>query len=70
MGDAAQASEYAFSGINIQSSAGNLNIRTDVVFTITGVSATSSLGNLQGTFWSEVDDSNSDISWTEVHKAA
>ena len=26
--------------------------------------------NLQGTFWSQVDDSNSGISWTEVHKAA
>ena len=29
-----------------------------------------STGDLQGTFWSVVDDSNSDISWTEVHQAA
>jgi len=38
--------------------------------TLTGVSVTSSTGTLQGTFWSAVDDSNPDISWTEVHKAA
>ena len=55
----------------ITSSTGVLNIRTDVSFTPTGVSATISTGNLQGTFWSQVvDDSNSDISWTEVHQAA
>ena len=52
------------------SSVGSPQIRIDVSFTITGVSATSSTGNLQGTFWSQVDDSNSGISWTEVHKAA
>ena len=49
---------------------GTLNIRTDVTFTITGNSVTSSTGNLQGTFWNQVDDSNSGISWTEVHQAA
>ncbi len=52
------------------STVGSVNIRTDVSFTITGVSVTSATGTLQGTFWSQVDDSNSDISWTEVHKAA
>jgi uncharacterized protein involved in outer membrane biogenesis len=56
--------------VSMTSNAGNVNIRIDVSFTITGNSVTSSTGNLQGTFWSQVDDSNSDISWTEVHKAA
>ena len=70
LGDATQASSYALTGIALTSSTGTLQIRTDVSFTVTGVSATSSTGNLQGTFWSEVDDSNSAISWTEVHQAA
>jgi len=70
LGDETQETSYEAPSVSATSSAGTLNIRTDVAFTITGVSATSSLGNLQGTFWSQVDDSNSGISWTEVHKAA
>jgi hypothetical protein len=46
-----------------------LNIQTDVTFTITGVSATSSTGTLRGTFWQEVDDSQTAV-WVEVDKAA
>ena len=70
LGDETQETSYEAPSVSITSSAGNLQIRTDVSFTVTGVSATSSTGNLQGTFWSVVDDSNSDISWTEVHQAA
>jgi hypothetical protein len=70
LGDETQETSYEAPSVSITSSIGTLNIRTDVSFTPTGVSATSSTGNLQGTFWSVVDDSNSDISWTEVHKAA
>ena len=70
LGDATQASVYEAPSVQATISTGVLNIRTDVSFTVTGVSATSSTGNLQGTFWSQVDDSNSDISWTEVHQAA
>ena len=70
IGDASQETSYEAPSVSMTSTVGSVNIRTDVVFTITGVSATSSVGNLQGTFWSQVDDSNSDISWTEVHKAA
>ena len=70
LGDETQETSYEAPSVSVTSSIGTLNIRTDVSFTITGVSATSNTGNLQGTFWSLVDDSNSDISWTEVHKAA
>ena len=49
---------------------GNTTVVISVDFTPTGVSGTSTTGTLQGTFWSNVDDSNSDISWTEVHEAA
>ena len=70
IGDATQETSYEAPSVAMISSAGNVNIRIDVSFTITGNSVTSSLGNLQGTFWSQVDDSNSGISWTEVHKAA
>ena len=70
IGDATQASVYEAPSVAATISSGVLNIRIDVSFTPTGVSATSSTGNLQGTFWSVVDDSNSAISWTEVHKAA
>ncbi len=69
-GDAAQETIYEAPSVSVTSSTGPVNIRTDVSFTLTGVSATSTTGTLQGTFWSVVDDSNSDISWTEVHKAA
>ena len=70
IGDATQASVYEAPGVQVTATSGLLNVKTDVSFTVTGVSATSSTGNLQGTFWSQVDDSNSDISWTEVHQAA
>jgi hypothetical protein len=70
LGDETQETSYEAPSVALTSSTGVLNIRTDVSFTPTGVSATISTGNLQGTFWSVVDDSNSDISWTEVHQAA
>ena len=70
IGDATQETSYEAPSVALTSNVGTVNIRTDVDFTITGNSVTSSLGNLQGTFWSQVDDSNSGISWTEVHKAA
>ena len=70
LGDETQETSYEAPSVSVTSSTGTLNIRTDVSFTLTGVSVTSNTGNLQGTFWSLVDDSNSDISWTEVHKAA
>ena len=70
IGDASQETSYEAPSVALTSSVGAVSIRTDVVFTITGNSVTSSVGNLQGTFWSQVDDSNSGISWTEVHKAA
>ena len=70
LGEESQETSYEAPSVSIVSSLGTLNIRTDVSFTLTGVSGTSATGTLQGTFWSQVDDSNSDISWTEVHKAA
>jgi len=70
LGDADQETIYEAPSVAATSNVGTVNIRTDVDFTITGNSVTSSVGNLQGTFWSQVDDSNSGISWTEVHKAA
>jgi hypothetical protein len=70
LGDEEQETSYEAPSVSATSNAGTVNIRTDVSFTITGNSVTSATGTLQGTFWSQVDDSNSDISWTEVHKAA
>ena len=70
LGDETQETSYEAPSVSLTSSIASVNIRIDVSFTPTGVSATSSTGNLQGTFWSEVDDSNSAISWAEVHKAA
>jgi len=70
LGEETQETSYEAPSVSLTTSTGVLNIRTDVSFTPTGVSATISTGNLQGTFWSTVDDSNSAISWTEVHKAA
>ena len=70
LGEETQETSYEAPSVSATLSFGTLNIRTDVSFTITGVSGTSATGTLQGTFWSQVDDSNSDISWTEVHKAA
>jgi len=69
-GDATQETSYMAPSEEATTAVGTVNITTDVSFTLTGVSATSSTGTLGGIFWSEVDDSNSSISWTEVHKAA
>jgi len=70
LGDETQETSYEAPSVSVTSSTGTLGIRGDASFTLTGVSVTSTTGTLQGTFWSVVDDSNSDISWTEVHKAA
>jgi hypothetical protein len=69
-GDVTQETSYEAPSEEATVSVGTLNIQTDVTFTITGVSATSSTGTLYGTMWSVVDDSNGSISWTEVNKAA
>ena len=70
LGDETQESSYALTGVSATSNIGTLTVVGSSTLTLTGVSATSSTGTLQGTFWSAVDDSNSDISWTEVHQAA
>ena len=70
LGDETQESSYALTGVSATSNIGTLTVIGSSTLTLTGVSATSSTGTLQGTFWSAVDDSNSDISWTEVHQAA
>jgi hypothetical protein len=69
-GDVTQETSYLAPSEEAAVSVGTLNVQIDVTFTITGVSATSSIGTLYGTMWSVVDDSNSSISWTEVNKAA
>ena len=69
-GDATQETSYMAPSEEATTSVGTVNIQTDVTFTLTGVSATSSTGTLGGIFWSQVDDSNSSMSWTEVNKAA
>ena len=69
-GDATQETTYLAPSEEATTSVGTVNIQTHVDFTITGVSGKSSTGTLGGIFWSEVDDSNSSMSWTEVHKAA
>jgi len=69
-GDVTQETSYMAPSEEASTSVGTLNIQTDVGFTITGVSATSSTGTLGGIFWSQVDDSNSSLTWKEVHKAA
>jgi len=69
-GDATQETSYMAPSEEAETDVGTVNITIDVSFTLTGVSATSSTGTLGGIFWSEVDDSNSSISWAEVHKAA
>ena len=70
LGDETQESSYALTGVSATSNIGTLTVIGSSTLTLTGVSATSSTGTLQGTCWSAVDDSNSDISWTEVHQAA
>ena len=69
IGDAGQETSYLAPNVSATASIGTLNISTDVSFTATGVSATSSTGTLRGTFWSEVDDSQTAV-WVEVDKAA
>ena len=69
-GDVTQETSYMAPSEEATTAVGSLNITIDVSFTLTGVSATSSTGTLGGIFWSVVDDSNSSMSWTEVHKAA
>jgi hypothetical protein len=69
LGDAGQESSYAATGNLLTSSPGTLQISTDVSFTATGNSATISTGTLRGTFWQEVDDSQTAV-WVEVDKAA
>ena len=69
-GDVIQETSYMAPSEEAETDVGSVSIQTDVSFTLTGVSATSSTGTLGGIFWSQVDDSNSSISWTEVHKAA
>jgi len=68
-GDATQETSYMAPSEEATTSVGTVNIQTDVTFTITGVSATSSTGTLRGTFWQEVDDSQTAV-WVEVDKAA
>ena len=70
LGEESQETIYTAPSVSATISIATLSPTIDVSFTTTGVSATSSTGPLQGTFWNQVDDSNSDISWTEVHKAA
>ena len=70
MGQATQETIYEAPSVSATSSVGSPIISGSSTLTVTGVSATSNTGNLQGTFWSAVDDSNSAISWTEVNKAA
>ena len=69
-GDATQETSYMAPSEEATTSVGQVNVEGSAVFTITGVSATSSTGTLGGIFWSQVDDSNSSLTWTEVHKAA
>ena len=70
LGDETQETSYEAPSVELNSSVGNTTVIISVDFTPTGVSGTSATGTLQGTFWSNVDDSNSGISWTEVHEAA
>jgi len=70
LGEESQETSYEAPSVSLTSSPGSVTITGTSTLTLTGVSVTSSTGTLQGTFWSEVDDSNSDISWTEVHEAA
>jgi len=70
LGDESQETIYEAPSVSLTTSLGSLTITGTSTLTPTGVSVTSSTGTLGGTFWNQVDDSNSDISWTEVHKAA
>ena len=70
LGDETQETIYESPSVSAESRTGDVSVIVSVDFTPTGLSVTSSTGTLQGTFWNQVDDSNSAISWTEVHKAA
>jgi hypothetical protein len=65
-GDATQETSYMAPSEEATTSVGQVNVEGSAVFTITGVSATSSTGTLGGIFWSVVDDSNSALTWKEV----
>ena len=65
-GDATQETTYLAPSEEATTSVGQVNVEGSAVFTITGVSATSSTGTLGGIFWSVVDDSNSALTWKEV----
>ena len=65
-GDATQETSYMAPSEEATTSVGQVNVEGSAVFTITGVSATSSTGTLGGIFWSVVDDSNSGLTWKEV----
>ena len=70
LGEESQETSYEAPSVSLTTSSGTVTITASSTLTATGVSVTSSTGTLGGTFWNQVDDSNSDISWTEVHKAA
>jgi len=70
LGEESQETSYLLPSVSLTTSSGTPTITASSTLTLTGVSATSNTGTLGGTFWEQVDDSNSDISWTEVHKAA
>ena len=70
LGEESQETSYEIGSVAIAGALGTLTATGSSALTLVGNSATSGTGTLQGTFWSEVYDSNSDISWTEVHKAA
>jgi len=70
VGQATQESAYDVTGVQGTSNVGQVQIEGSAVFTLTGVSATSSVGQFIITGWSEVDDSNSGISWKEVPRVA
>ena len=70
VGQATQVSSYALTGVIATSLSGNPTISANAIFTPTGVSATISVSTPSVIGWSEVDDSNSAISWSEVTKAA
>ena len=58
LGEETQETIYTAPSVSATSSVGSPTISGSSTLTVTGVSATSNTGNLQGTFWSAVDDSN------------
>ncbi len=70
VGQATQESAYDATGNLLTSGVGQVQIQGSSDFTVTGVSVTSGVGQFIITGWSEVDDSNSGISWKEVPRVA